>query len=117
MTMVQVVNLSYVEFDPEVDQDVRLDTRARFVLGPDGRVRVYSRTENFRDHVLPELIGGGLPNPQAASGGVELSDGRQYLDTLRRLIDGSALTTSDILEMDEAEAREGFPFEYAEQAG
>lgn len=117
MTTVQVVNLSYVEFDPEVDEDVRLDTRARFVLGADGRVRVYSRTENFRDHVLPELIGGGLPNPQAAGGGVAVTDGRQYLDTLRGLIQGSALTTSDIIEMDDGEAREGFPFEYTDQPG
>ena len=103
MSLAQVVNLSYVEFDPTVDDEARLDTRARFVLGADGRVRVYARTENFRDHVLPELIG-GPPDSQM--------NGRAFLDTLRQLINGSALTTSEVVEMDEAAAREGFPYEY-----
>ena len=112
MKPAQVVNLSYVKYNPGVDEDVWLDTRARFVLGADGRVRVFTRTENFRDHVLPDLIGGGLPNPQ--TDGASLEDGRLFLDTLRDLIRGSALTTSEIVEMDEEAARDGFPFEYVE---
>jgi hypothetical protein len=103
VTPVQVVNLSYIEFDPTVDDEARLDTRARFVLGADGRVRIYTRTQNFRDHVLPELIGG--------PGGAQMG-GREFLETLRQLIHGTTLTTSEIIEMDEAEAREGFPYEF-----
>jgi hypothetical protein len=112
MSQVPVVNLSYVEVD--ANNDVQLDTRARFVLEPDGRVHIYTKTENFRDYVLPDLIGGGLPHPD--SDGVDVSDGQKYLDTLRQLIQGSALTTSEVLSMDQANAREGFPFEYTDPA-
>ncbi len=113
MSRVHVVNLSYVEVDPNATPMLQVDTRARFVLGADGRVRCFTRTENFRDDVLPELISGGLPDP-ATGRGVHFAEGRKYLDFLRQLIRGSALTTSDILELDEDEARAGFPFEYLE---
>jgi len=114
MSQVPVVNLSYVEVD--ANNDVQLDTRARFVLEPDGRVHIYTKTENFRDYVLPELIGGGLPHPDTDTGGVDVTDGAKYLETLRQLIRGSALTTSEVLSMDQSQAREGFPFEYTEPA-
>ncbi len=115
MSKAKVAELAYVEFDPWAgDEEVKLDVRARFILGPDGRVRCFTRTENFRDYVLPDLIGGGLPDP-ATGGAVTFGDGEKYLAYLRNLINnGGGLVVSDLKEMDEQAARDGFAFEYVE---